>query len=81
MLLVPFPCLRWQEFQIYRWNPDDSEKPKYVTYKVDINRWGKPATNHQDLLLSMYLLLELSNCKANFLVTEQQSHPCWQPLQ
>jgi succinate dehydrogenase (ubiquinone) iron-sulfur subunit len=27
-----------KEFQIYRWNPDSPEKPKYTSYKVDINR-------------------------------------------
>jgi hypothetical protein len=27
-----------KEFQIYRWNPDEPEKPKYASYKVDINR-------------------------------------------
>ena len=27
-----------KEFQVYRWSPDSSEKPKYVSYKVDINK-------------------------------------------
>lgn len=36
LLLRRRRCL--QEFQIYRWNPDEPEKPKYVSYKVDINR-------------------------------------------
>lgn len=27
-----------KEFQIYRWNPDSSDKPAYQSYKVDINR-------------------------------------------
>lgn len=30
----------YKEFQIYRWNPDGSEKPKYVSYQVDINNCG-----------------------------------------
>jgi succinate dehydrogenase (ubiquinone) iron-sulfur subunit len=30
----------YKEFQIYRWNPDSNEKPKYVSYKVDINNCG-----------------------------------------
>jgi hypothetical protein len=29
-----------QEFQVYRWNPDAPEQPKYVSYKVDINACG-----------------------------------------
>jgi hypothetical protein len=28
----------FKDFQIYRWTPEESDKPKYVTYKVDINR-------------------------------------------
>lgn len=30
--------MQWKEFQIYRWSPDSEDKPKYVNYKVDINR-------------------------------------------
>lgn len=30
----------YKEFQIYRWNPDSDEKPKYVSYQVDINNCG-----------------------------------------
>lgn len=30
----------YKEFQIYRWNPDSDEKPKYVAYQVDINNCG-----------------------------------------
>eukprot|EP00879_Flechtneria_rotunda_P024700 GHRR01026206.1.p1 GENE.GHRR01026206.1~~GHRR01026206.1.p1 ORF type:complete len:172 (-),score=4.74 GHRR01026206.1:561-1076(-) len=29
-----------KEFQIYRWNPDEPGKPKYVSYNVDINSCG-----------------------------------------
>lgn len=25
---------------MYRWNPDGDDKPKYATYKVDINNCG-----------------------------------------
>jgi hypothetical protein len=28
----------FKDFQIYRWTPEEADKPKYVTYKVDINR-------------------------------------------
>lgn len=28
----------YKDFLIYRWNPDTPEQPKYVNYKVDINR-------------------------------------------
>lgn len=28
----------YKDFQIYRWNPDEPEQPKYVNYKLDINR-------------------------------------------
>lgn len=39
MNLPPLLLLsQFKEFQIYRWNPDSPEKPKYVSYKVDINR-------------------------------------------
>ena len=27
-----------KEFQVYRWSPDSPEKPKYVSYKIDINK-------------------------------------------
>jgi succinate dehydrogenase (ubiquinone) iron-sulfur subunit len=28
-----------KEFQVYRWDPDTADaKPKYVSYKIDINR-------------------------------------------
>lgn len=27
-----------KEFLIYRWDPERNEKPKYQTYKVDLNR-------------------------------------------
>jgi len=27
-----------KEFLIYRWDPEGNEKPKYQTYKVDLNR-------------------------------------------
>jgi succinate dehydrogenase (ubiquinone) iron-sulfur subunit len=30
----------YKEFQIYRWNPDSDEKPKYTSYQVDINNCG-----------------------------------------
>ncbi|PNW81877.1 hypothetical protein CHLRE_06g264200v5 [Chlamydomonas reinhardtii] len=30
----------YKEFQIYRWNPDSDEKPKYASYQVDINNCG-----------------------------------------
>uniref|UniRef100_A0A383V6A4 Succinate dehydrogenase [ubiquinone] iron-sulfur subunit, mitochondrial n=1 Tax=Tetradesmus obliquus TaxID=3088 RepID=A0A383V6A4_TETOB len=30
----------FKEFQVYRWNPDAPEAPKYVSYKVDINACG-----------------------------------------
>jgi len=30
----------YKEFQIYRWNPDSQEPPKYVSYQVDINNCG-----------------------------------------
>ncbi len=30
----------YKEFQLYRWNPDGTEKPKYVSYQVDINNCG-----------------------------------------
>jgi succinate dehydrogenase (ubiquinone) iron-sulfur subunit len=30
----------FKEFNVYRWNPDSPEDPKYTTYKVDINRLG-----------------------------------------
>lgn len=30
----------YKEFQIYRWNPDSDEKPKYATYQIDINSCG-----------------------------------------
>ncbi len=30
----------YKEFQIYRWNPDSDEKPKYVSYQIDINNCG-----------------------------------------
>jgi succinate dehydrogenase (ubiquinone) iron-sulfur subunit len=33
----------FKEFNIYRWNPDSPEDPKYTTYKVDINRSAPPA--------------------------------------
>jgi len=29
-----------KEFQVYRWNPDEPEKPKYVSYKIDLNSCG-----------------------------------------
>ena len=29
-----------QEFQIYRWDPETGDKPKYQTYKVDTNACG-----------------------------------------
>eukprot|EP00808_Paulinella_micropora_P018032 g15085.t1 len=29
-----------KEFQIYRWNPDLNEKPKSVSYKIDLNECG-----------------------------------------
>lgn len=28
-----------KQFEIYRWNPDSPDKPKYQSYKVDINRY------------------------------------------
>lgn len=28
----------FKEFNVYRWNPDSPEEPKYTTYKVDINK-------------------------------------------
>eukprot|EP00884_Botryococcus_braunii_P009143 jgi/Botrbrau1/1822/Bobra.146_1s0020.1 len=30
----------YRDFQIYRWHPDLPDKPKYQTYKVDINSCG-----------------------------------------
>uniref|UniRef100_A0A7R9Z768 Succinate dehydrogenase [ubiquinone] iron-sulfur subunit, mitochondrial n=1 Tax=Chlamydomonas euryale TaxID=1486919 RepID=A0A7R9Z768_9CHLO len=30
----------YKEFQIYRWNPDSDDKPKYASYQVDINNCG-----------------------------------------
>ena len=30
----------YKEFQLYRWNPDTDDKPKYVSYQVDINNCG-----------------------------------------
>jgi len=30
----------FKEFQVYRWNPDSSDKPKYASYQVDINNCG-----------------------------------------
>lgn len=30
----------YKEFQVYRWNPDTGDKPKYQTYQVDINNCG-----------------------------------------
>lgn len=30
----------YKEFQIYRWNPDSQEPPKYASYQVDINNCG-----------------------------------------
>ena len=30
----------FQDVQIYRWNPESGEKPKYETYKVDTNACG-----------------------------------------
>jgi succinate dehydrogenase (ubiquinone) iron-sulfur subunit len=29
----------FKEFNVYRWNPDSPDEPKYTTYKVDINRY------------------------------------------
>eukprot|EP00877_Chromochloris_zofingiensis_P009897 jgi/Chrzof1/5160/Cz15g13230.t1_SDH2[v5.2] len=29
-----------KQFEIYRWNPDSPDKPKYQSYKVDINSCG-----------------------------------------
>eukprot|EP01023_Acetabularia_acetabulum_P053356 TRINITY_DN596_c1_g2_i1.p1 TRINITY_DN596_c1_g2~~TRINITY_DN596_c1_g2_i1.p1 ORF type:complete len:286 (-),score=39.91 TRINITY_DN596_c1_g2_i1:245-1102(-) len=29
-----------KEFLVYRWNPDESQKPSYQSYKVDINNCG-----------------------------------------
>lgn len=29
-----------KEFQVYRWNPDGDEKPRYASYRVDINNCG-----------------------------------------
>jgi len=29
-----------KEFLIYRWNPDDGQKPHYASYKVDLNQCG-----------------------------------------
>lgn len=30
----------YKEFQIYRWDPNSDDKPKYVSYQVDINNCG-----------------------------------------
>ena len=30
----------FKEFQVYRWNPDSDEKPKYQSYQVDIANCG-----------------------------------------
>eukprot|EP00798_Chlamydomonas_sp_ICE-L_P008359 gene8359-3439_t len=30
----------FKEFQIYRWNPESEDKPKYASYQVDINSCG-----------------------------------------
>jgi succinate dehydrogenase (ubiquinone) iron-sulfur subunit len=30
----------YKEFQIYRWDPNSDEKPKYASYQVDINNCG-----------------------------------------
>lgn len=35
-----------KEFQIYRWNPDSSDKPSYMSYKVDINRCVSQLSAH-----------------------------------
>lgn len=28
-----------KEFLVYRWDPESNEKPKYQSYKVDLNRY------------------------------------------
>ena len=30
----------YKEFQLYRWSPETDDKPKYVSYQVDINNCG-----------------------------------------
>ncbi|KAL6762578.1 iron-sulfur subunit of mitochondrial succinate dehydrogenase [Haematococcus lacustris] len=30
----------FKEFQVYRWNPDSQDPPKYASYQVDINQCG-----------------------------------------
>jgi succinate dehydrogenase (ubiquinone) iron-sulfur subunit len=30
---------QFKEFQLYRFNPEQDEKPYYKTYKVDINKY------------------------------------------
>ena len=34
-----------REFLVYRWSPETGGKPRYDSYKVDINRSVKPLTH------------------------------------
>lgn len=61
-----------REFLVYRWSPETGGKPRYDSYKVDINRSVKPLTH-----LPIALVPSACHVQAVAVALEPQGAALW----